>query len=54
MVTTDTHIVRVWDADTGAGYTSIQPPAPGINDTLLWKDAGLLMLACDAPRIQVA
>lgn len=48
----DKHIVRVWDADNGKGFTSIQPPHGSINDVLLWKDSGLLMMACDAPRMQ--
>ena len=45
--------MRVWEADTGRNITSIQPPGGGINDVLLWKDSGLLMMACDAPKIQV-
>lgn len=49
----DKHIVRVWEASTGKGITSIQPPTQGINDVLLWKDSGLLIVACDAPKIQV-
>ena len=53
MVSADRHVVRVWDADSGKGYTSVQPQEPGINDVLLWPDSGLIMMACEAPRIQV-
>lgn len=49
----DRHIARVWDSLTGKGFTSIQPPKEGINDVLLMKDSGLMMLACDDPKIQV-
>jgi len=52
VVSADRHIVRVWDALSGEGFTSVQPAEPGINDVLLWPDAGLLMLGMDAPRIQ--
>ena len=53
IVSADKHIVRVWEADSGKGITSIQPQSGGINDVLLWPNSGLIMAACDAPRIQV-
>ena len=53
MVSADKHIVRVWEADSGKGITSVQPPGGGINDVLLWKDSGLLMMACDSPKLLV-
>lgn len=53
VVSTDSHVVRIWDADSGAGFTTVQPKEPGINDVLLFPGSGLLLLACDAPRIEV-
>ncbi|KAK9846298.1 hypothetical protein WJX81_001159 [Elliptochloris bilobata] len=52
VISADRHIVRVWDADSGKGFTSVQPAEPGINDVLVWPDSGLMMLGMDAPRIQ--
>jgi len=52
-VSADKHIVRVWEANSGKGITSVQPPNGGINDVLLWKDSGLLMLACESPKLLV-
>ena len=53
IVSADKHVVRVWDADSGKGLTSIEPSQPGINDVLLWPNSGLIMMACDAPKMQV-
>ena len=52
MISADKHIVRVWDASSGEGFTSVQPSEPGINDVLVWPDSGLMMLGMDSPRIQ--
>lgn len=52
VISADKHIVRVWDASSGEGFTSVQPPEPGINDVLVWPDSGLIMLGMDSPRIQ--
>ena len=53
IVSSDSHIVKMWDQQTGANFTNIEPPEGGLNDICLWKDSGLVMLACDAPKIQV-
>ena len=53
VVSSDSHIVKMWDQQTGVNFTNIEPPETGINDICLWKDSGLVMLACDAPKIQV-
>lgn len=50
----DKHIVRIWDAESGKGITSIQPDQGPVNDVLVWPNSGLLMMACDAPKIQVS
>lgn len=43
---------QVWDATSGAAFTSIQPAGGAdINDALLWPGSGLLLLGCDAPRV---
>ncbi|KAK9809324.1 hypothetical protein WJX73_004781 [Symbiochloris irregularis] len=52
VVSADSHSVRIWDASTGQGFATIEPPEPGIMDVLLWPDSGLLMLGCDSPHIQ--
>jgi ribosome biogenesis protein ENP2 len=53
VLSADRHVVRVWDANSGAAFTSIQPQAPGINDVLHWPGSGLLMLGMDQPKIEV-
>lgn len=54
VVSSDCHAVRVWDAATGNGFTTIEAPDPSINDVLLWPDSGLVMLGCDARHIQAS
>ncbi|KAK9867222.1 hypothetical protein WJX84_009551 [Apatococcus fuscideae] len=51
IVSADTHIVKVWDASNGSTFTNIEPTEGSINDVCLWKDSGLIMLACDTPKI---
>ncbi|KAK6923424.1 hypothetical protein RJ641_011728 [Dillenia turbinata] len=52
LITTDQHIVRIWDPDTGEGMTSIEPEAgTTINDICVLKDSGLMFLALDSSRI---
>lgn len=53
VISADKHIVKIWDATSGEIYTNIEP-ADGcdINDVAVWRDSGLIMAACDAPRIQ--
>ena len=53
VVSADCHAVRVWEAITGKGFTTIEGAEPSIRDVLLWPESGLLMLGCDAPQIQV-
>ena len=50
----DSHILKIWNQDTGRNFTSIEPPDGGINDVCMWKDQGLILLGCDAPKIQVS
>ena len=54
VVSSDSHIVKMWDQQTGVNFTNIEPSEGGLNDICLWKDSGLVMLACDAPKIQVS
>ncbi|XP_022933434.1 nucleolar protein 10 [Cucurbita moschata] len=51
MITTDKHIVRIWDPDTGEGMTSIEPTLGPINDTCVFKDSGLMLLALNSSQI---
>lgn len=41
VVSADTRIVKVWDANDGTPFTSIEPQGVGdINDVCLWPDSG--------------
>lgn len=41
VVSADTRIVKVWGANDGAPYTSIEPPGAGdINDVCVWPNSG--------------
>ena len=53
MLAADTHIVKIWDQDTGDNFTSLEPSEGSINDVCVGKDDGLVLLGCDAPKIQV-
>ncbi|KAI8105935.1 hypothetical protein M9434_000514 [Picochlorum sp. BPE23] len=53
VVSSDKHIIKIWDADTGEAHTNIEPgDGSEINDVALWKDSGLIMAGCDSSRIQ--
>ncbi|KAK6115501.1 hypothetical protein DH2020_007770 [Rehmannia glutinosa] len=51
LITTDKHIVRVWDPETGEGMTSIEPTNAKINDMCVFKESGLILLALDSKEI---
>ncbi|KAH6789030.1 embryo sac development arrest 7 [Perilla frutescens var. frutescens] len=51
LITTDKHIVRIWDPVTGEGMTSIEPTAGKINDVCIFKESGLILLALDNSQI---
>ncbi|KAL5546575.1 hypothetical protein UlMin_006262 [Ulmus minor] len=51
LITTDNHIVRIWDPETGEGMTSIEPTAGKINDICVLNGSGLIMLALDCSEI---
>ncbi|GAV56912.1 NUC153 domain-containing protein [Cephalotus follicularis] len=51
LITTDNHIVKIWDPDTGEGMTSIEPTAGAINDICVFNDSGLMLLALDSSQI---
>ncbi|KAL1534145.1 nucleolar protein 10-like [Salvia divinorum] len=51
LLTTDKHIVRIWDPETGEGMTSIEPADGKINDICVFKDSGLILLALDCSHI---
>lgn len=40
VISTDRHIIKIWDVNTGAGYTSIEPPDGDINDVCVWPRSG--------------
>ncbi|KAK4804898.1 hypothetical protein SAY86_004715 [Trapa natans] len=51
LISTDNHIVRIWDPEKGDGMTSIEPTAGAINDICVFKDSGLMLLALDNGQI---
>lgn len=53
IVSSDRHIIKIWDAATGRGHTNIEPPEGyDINDVAICGDSGLIFAGCDTPRIQ--
>lgn len=53
IVSTDRHIIRVWDVATGTGSGNIEPRECGdINDVCIWPGSGLIFAGCDSPRVQ--
>ncbi|KAI4383079.1 hypothetical protein MLD38_008959 [Melastoma candidum] len=51
IISSDNHVVRIWDPDTGEGMTSIEPLAGRINDTCVCKESGLILLGLDCSQI---
>ncbi|KAI3691172.1 hypothetical protein L2E82_49391 [Cichorium intybus] len=51
LITTDKHIVRIWDPETGEGMTSIEPTGGAINDMCVFDESGLMLLALDTSQI---
>ncbi|GMH01582.1 hypothetical protein Nepgr_003421 [Nepenthes gracilis] len=51
LITTDNHIVRIWDPETGEGLTSIEPSAGAVNDICVFRESGLMLLALDCSQI---
>lgn len=51
LITTDKHIVRIWDPETGETMTSIEPTAGRINDMCISEGSGLILLALDSSQI---
>ncbi|XP_030540849.1 nucleolar protein 10 [Rhodamnia argentea] len=51
LISTDSHVVRIWDPETGDGMTSIEPTAGTINDICVFRDSGLMLLALDCSQI---
>ena len=52
VVSADRHVVKVWDAATGANVTNIQPEGGAINHVCLEPAKGLILVGCDAPKVQ--
>uniref|UniRef100_A0A803LNN5 Nucleolar protein 10-like N-terminal domain-containing protein n=1 Tax=Chenopodium quinoa TaxID=63459 RepID=A0A803LNN5_CHEQI len=51
IISTDNHIVRIWDPETGEGMTSIEPTGGAINDICVIRETGLMLLALDSTHI---
>jgi len=39
---------QVWEADSGEGFTNIEPGDADINDVCIWPRSGLIMVGCDS------
>ena len=39
--------LQVWEADSGEGFTNIEPQDADINDVCVWPGSGLIMVGCD-------
>lgn len=50
VISSDTRILKVWDAATGAAFTSVEPEAD-INDVCIWPGSGLVLLATESKRL---
>ncbi|XP_057735437.1 uncharacterized protein LOC130950854 [Arachis stenosperma] len=51
LITSDDHVVRIWDPETGEGMTSIEPTGGKINDVCTFPGSGLILLALDSSQI---
>ncbi|CAJ1952162.1 unnamed protein product [Sphenostylis stenocarpa] len=51
LITSDSHVVRIWDPETGEGLTSIEPTTGTINDVCTFPGSGLILLALDSSQI---
>ncbi|KXZ56503.1 hypothetical protein GPECTOR_1g450 [Gonium pectorale] len=51
IISSDRHIIKVWDVNSGQNYTSIEPEEGDINDVCVWPDSGLVMVANDSPNM---
>ncbi|MCO5549232.1 hypothetical protein L7F22_002699 [Adiantum nelumboides] len=51
IISADSHVVRIWDPDTGDAFTNVEPPAGSINDICVIRNSGLMFMALDSPQI---
>lgn len=54
VMSSDRHIVKVWDSAAGKSLLNVEPGNGLINDVCLWKGAGLIMVATEESKIQVS
>ena len=50
IVSSDTRAVKIWDAQTGRPFTTVEPE-PGVTDLCMWPGSGLFVLATEARRL---
>ena len=51
VVSADTKIVKMWNKETGKGFTNIEAPHD-INDVCTFEDSGLVMIANEGVQLQ--
>lgn len=52
IMSADKHIVKVWETTQGKSLMNVEPEHD-IKDVCIWKDSGLIMIACDDAKMQV-
>jgi len=51
IISADTKIIKIWNQQTGEGFTTIEPPS-NINDVCVFPDTGLLVAANESSKVQ--
>ncbi|PSC72487.1 Nucleolar 10 [Micractinium conductrix] len=52
VISSDRHIIKIWEADSGEGLTNIEPQDADINDVCVWPRSGLIVVGCDSARMR--
>jgi len=52
VISADKKIVKIWNKNTGAPFTAIEPEAD-INHVCLLKDTGMMIMAVEQPKMQI-
>ncbi|KAJ3691168.1 hypothetical protein LUZ61_020332 [Rhynchospora tenuis] len=51
LITADSHVVRIWDPNTGDDMAKVESSGATINDVCIFRNSGLLLLALDNGQI---
>lgn len=50
LISSDSHVVRVWDPNTGDNLINIEPSDGTINDVCVFRESGLMLMALDCSQ----